>query len=618
MLNVSLHTAIKFTLKLFRKTRIALEYASKYENSDSVSVFWVLATTVGHIEKAYQEIAKKARLAEAEDCKVDQFQLVKKWLESEDSGNWVMVIDNADDESLFFGEDEDRGQRPCNSSSKLARCFPQRPNGSILLTTRNRMLGVKFATARGVITVSEMSVSESKNLLLENLEEGSHNDHDLTDLVEVLENLPLDLVQAAAFIGEMSQSIGDYLQMYRGSGSTKIKLLSQNFEDGERDADIKNPVAVTWAISFEQIKKNNPRAAELLSLMSVLDRQAIPKALLSSDLEEVELEIALGTLKAFSFITAEQNRQAFNLHRLVHLATRNWLDMNEELESWTKKALVLLSERFPKAKYENREIWMAYLPHANTVLNSDQLPASGNIAQATLLINVSWALQQKGDYDPAEMMAQKSLDLRKKALGEKDLQTLHSLSNLALVFWRQDKNDKAEEIHRQALRGLEETLGQQHRYTLRIVNNLGLVLGSQGEYEEAESLHRRALSGYEKILAKDHPDTLTSVNNLARMLQKQERFEEAVILFQRALSGREKLFGNEHPGAFSSLADLAHLFHDRCQYQNALPLYQKACAGLEKTLGSDHPLTQRCANNYSSMLEKMRRDSKTSIVEADL
>ena len=86
-----------------------------------------------------------------------------------------------------------------------------------------------------------MTVSESKSLLVEKLDE-----NDLVELVEVLENFPLALTQAAAFIGENYQTVGEYLQMYRRSDSSKTKLLGHNFEDNERDPDIKNPVAVTW------------------------------------------------------------------------------------------------------------------------------------------------------------------------------------------------------------------------------------------------------------------------------------------------------------------------------------------------------------------------------------
>ena len=600
---------------LFRKTRIALEYASKHKKSDSVSVFWVHASTAERMEKAYREIAKEARLSGAEDPKVNQLQLVKKWLEGEDSGTWVLVIDNADDENLFFGENENRGQTSYRSSDKLAQYFPQRLNGSILLTTRNRMLGVKFATVRGVVTIPEMSVLESKSLLLENLEEGDYDDHELTELVEVLENLPLALVQAAAFIGEKSQLISEYLQTYRGSDWSKIRLLSQNFEDSERDPDIKNPVAVTWMISFEQIKNNDPRAAELLSLMSVLDRQAIPKSLLLSDIEELDLDIALGTLKAFSLITVEQNRfggesevkctgrrPEFNLHRLVYLATRNWLKMNKELDTWTGKALVLLSDFFPSPEFENQDIWMAYLPHANTILNSDHSPASGSIAQASLLYYVAWAHERKGDYALAEMMAWKSLHLREKLLGKMHTQTLHSLNHLGVMLWRQGKIEEAEQISRQALDGFEEMLGKEHLSTLSCVNDLGLVLGYQGKYIEAEKLHYRALSGNEKVRGKEHSQTLKSVNNLGLVLRLQGKYEEAEKLHRGAMSSREKVLGKEHPETLNSVDNLGLVLDDQGKYEEAEKAHRRALSANEKILGKEHPSTLNNVENLGFVL----------------
>lgn len=55
---------------------------------------------------------------------------------------------------------------------------------------------------------------------------------------------------------------------------------------------------------------------------------------------------------------------------------------------------------------------MAYLPHVPTVLSSDLSPASEKIAQSLF----DGPLEQKEDYNPAKMMARKSLDLREGAL----------------------------------------------------------------------------------------------------------------------------------------------------------------------------------------------------------
>ena len=583
-----------------RKTRIALEYAFRQKESNTVSVFWVNASTAEQMERSYKEIAKEARLVESEDPSLDQLQQVKLWLESKESGNWLMVIDNADDENLFYGEDENRGQKSFRIFQKLAQYFPQRPNGSILLTTRNKMLGFKFTSVHGVITIPKMSVSESKGLLVENLE-GEHDDQDLTDMVEILENLPLALVQAAAFIKENSQSISDYLQMYRESDSTRIKLLSQDFEDDESRPDSNNPVAGTLAISFEQLRRNNHQAADILSLMSVLDRHAIPKSLLSLDCGDVELEKSLGTLKAFSLITPESS-QAFNLHHLVYLAMRNWLSLNKELDSWTGKALVFLLKLFPFPESENQEIWMAYLPHAHTVLNSDYLPPSQKVAQATLLFEVSMALQQKGDYDGAEIMAQKSLDLRERVPGETHIDTLHSLSNLGLIFWRQGKNLEAEKIYRQVLDSSEKMLGNEHSHTLNVVNNLASVLNRQGKFQKAEKLHRRALSGTENTLGKEHPDTLISVSNLASVLSHQGKYEEAEKLYRRALSGNENTLGKEHPVTLMSVDSLGSVLANQGKYEEAEGLHRRTLSDREKILGKEHPYTLTSVNNLGSVL----------------
>ena len=473
-----------------------------------------------------------------------------------------------------------------------------------LLTTRNKKLGVKFTAAGGVITIPKMNVSESKRLLVGKLEEDDHDDNALIELVETLENLPLALVQAAAFIRENSQSIGEYLQTYRGSDSSKTKLLSQDFADIERHPDSKNPVAVTWAISFEQIRKNDHRAAELLSLMSVLDRQAIPKSLLTPEMEEVELERALGTLKAFSLITPEHSRQAFNLHRLVYLATRNWMNRNGELDSWTRKALVLLSDRFPFAKFENQEIWMPYLPHARIVLNSNHLPASENIAQATLLYKVSNALQQKGDYDSAETMAQKSFDLRKEVLGKNHVDTLRSLSSIRSVLWRQGKNEKADKVFRQALNDFEEILGKEDLDTLACLSRLALVLTDQGKYEEAEDLHRQALSDYEKTLGIENHHTLVSVSHLARVLHYQGKYEAAKKLDRRALSAQEKILGKKHPHTLVSVNNLAVVLHKQGNNEAAEKLYRRALSAQEKILGKKHSHTLVSVNNLAAVLHK--------------
>ena len=58
------------------------------------------------------------------------------------------------------------------------------------------------------------------------------------------------------------------------------------------------------------MREQKPQAAELLSLMAVLDRQSIPKALLRGcNKGQIEIIIALGTLQAFSLISSDKKEK---------------------------------------------------------------------------------------------------------------------------------------------------------------------------------------------------------------------------------------------------------------------------------------------------------------------
>jgi len=164
------------------------------------------------------------------------------------------------------------------------------------VTTRNTQAGIKLTRNRDLIEVSELSQTESVELIRKRIEGDSTDDSDLAVLTNQLGNLP---VQAAAFIQENTLSIKAYLNILQSSDEARVNLLSQAFEEMGRDSNLPNAVTTTWMISFKQIKEQQPRVAELLSLMSFFNRQDIPKLLLSQEENDIfGLEKALGVLKA--------------------------------------------------------------------------------------------------------------------------------------------------------------------------------------------------------------------------------------------------------------------------------------------------------------------------------
>ena len=81
--------------------------------------------------------------------------------------------------------------------------------------------------------------------------------------------LPLAIVQAAAYINENGIALADYLSLLKEKEEDIIDLLSEDFEDNGRYHNVKNPVATTWLISFEQIRRRDPLAASTSHLWPV-------------------------------------------------------------------------------------------------------------------------------------------------------------------------------------------------------------------------------------------------------------------------------------------------------------------------------------------------------------
>lgn len=77
-----------------------------------------------------------------------------------------------------------------------------------------------------------------------------------------------------------------------------LDLLTEDFEDLEREEEGRNAVFWTWVISFDQIRRENEQAAALLSFISFFDSQDIPESLLRKQILGLkDFWNALGLLK---------------------------------------------------------------------------------------------------------------------------------------------------------------------------------------------------------------------------------------------------------------------------------------------------------------------------------
>ena len=249
------------------------------------------------------------------------------------------------------------------------------------------------------------------------------NDHQTTtQLLHQLSCLPLAITQAASYINETAISVATYLSLLQSQENVMVELLSQDFEDEWRYAGINNSVAVTWLISFHQIQRLNPLAADYLLFMSCIDPRDIPLSLLPPDFT-VKQQNALGLLKAYSFITGQVDDQTVSLHRLVHVATRNWLRNGGMLEQWMVNTGKRLRDIFPSNEHENRILWREYLPHALFILQSNEFQ-NNKQDREHLVQRVAQCLYSDGRYDQAGALFKEVLENKSKRLQNDDEEML--------------------------------------------------------------------------------------------------------------------------------------------------------------------------------------------------
>ena len=559
--------------------------------------------------QGYRDISRQLRLPGHEDAQVDTCKLVSDWLDGDDhDAQWLLILDNADDADLFLpraGGVASSAELDTYTRS-LMDCLPRRLHAtrSMMVTTRNRDIGENLGEGEACIEVGPFSVEEAQALLRSKARrpiDGS-DDGATQTLVEVLGRIPLAINQAVAYMNRNSMDVRKYLTALKKDQQNLIDHLSAELYDHRRERGYPNSVFRTWRLSFEQIRRQERRAAEGLSLMAMLDGQQIPQDLIQKqDEREVEFHMALGTLEGYSLIIRVE-QDAWAMHPLVQLSVRDWLAEAEEDGRVAEQAVQLLAERFPNGEYKNKKACESLLPHARAVLQYNLSSGSGLKNKASLLHNLGWFEWREGWYTWAEESVRAEFEILQGVVKENDILIGHSLGLLGTVLSSQGKYEQAEEMHRRKLALCETVIGKEHPSTLTSMNNLAVVLSDQGKYEQAEEMHRRELALCETVLGKEHPDTLMGMNNLALALSYQGKYEQAEEMCRQTLELKETVLGKEHPDTLTSMNNLAGVLSNQGKYEQAEEMYRQALELRETVLGKEHPDTLTSMNGLAGVL----------------
>ncbi|CEJ93571.1 hypothetical protein VHEMI09149 [[Torrubiella] hemipterigena] len=582
------HNMAIFGLGGVGKTQIALEFAFRTkEQHQDFSVFWVPATDRLAFEQAYKDIGVAINIPGIDADGADVKQLVKDALSDKRSRPWLMIVDNADDINMFFSQTTDTEI----ITPALIDYIPSHPNGSTLFTTRNRKVAVKQAD-RNIIMLQIMEPDDANELLEKSvLRQEILLDKDSTaELLRLLGYLPLAIIQAVAYINENDTSISEYTGLYNESEVEVMEVLSEDFGVHGRYKKAENSIATTWLISLSQLARSNPVAIELLSFMACLSNHNIAEGLFPLLASKKQVLEAIGALKAYSFIKKRDEEASFDIHPLVHLASRNWLRSEQKLHFWTKRVLERLVELLPDGGHEERKVWSTYLPHAKYLVSS-VVEEQGDINVVILSEKLAKCLYSNGAYNEAYQAYEQALGLRREASGLENRDTLRNMFGMAEALNHQGKHKQAENQHREILELRKKVLGPKDPEVGRSMNYLAQALYDGGNYYEAEIVHRGALDLQTEVLHSEHPNVLTTIGYIAQTLGKQGKYTEAETMHKSLLQTRLRVQGEEYPGTLATMSCLGVAERDLGHYVNAEETHRRVLAIRIRVLGHRHPHT---------------------------
>lgn len=312
------------------KTQIALQYA--YRNADKYPglIWWVNAAREETILDSYLNLVDKLGILLTTEEKKDKNSWVKRVLRKlEESAKYLLIFDNAEDQEL------------------IKPYLPQ-SGGHILITSRhaNWDLNKTHVFEVGLFKRSESIALIKKMTTL--------NDQEADSIAALVQDLPLAVAQAAAYIQQTKITPEQYIQRFNEK-SQKLFGYQQPTDEFSRTVNI------AWEISMEKINEREkersetlktpyPIAIPLMDLCAYFDSRDIPLSILLSwakqnyqESVQANLYSTLELLQDFSMI--QWDEKGISIHPLVQLVA-NTKQTSEKREELLQKGLEVLNNSY--------------------------------------------------------------------------------------------------------------------------------------------------------------------------------------------------------------------------------------------------------------------------------
>ncbi|MGM1065305.1 FxSxx-COOH system tetratricopeptide repeat protein [Saccharothrix sp. Mg75] len=537
------------------------------------------------------------------------------WIEAEDStlvpgqvvllGNAMgMVLPSSTEEAVGTVLSELRRRRDWllvfDNAETVAAVRPYLPSGRghVLVTTRR----AGFEAIASVLDLDTFEREDSTALLRGRLPEISPERAD--ELAALLEDLPLALEQAAAYLRQTAVPLPEYLSWLRAS----LDVVATRGRDVHRGPE-HDKLATLWEPPLRRIAEEHLAAAQLLEICAYLGSDAIPLDLFTGNAvsgnavslpSPLDVAVkdphggfadAVGVLVDYSLLRRVNGDLL--IHRMVRLAVRvrtaTALSPSGALRPLDSAGNLLVADlrTRPPRLAGAWPRWRQLLSHVLVYGEFDADPTT----RGWLLRRAGAYLLETGQLNDARLILERALRISEAAYGPRGPEVAVHLSDLAVVLTESGRPGEARQLLQRALTITENACGPHHPAVAVRMNNLGIALHESGLTAEAFPLIQRALAITEAEYGPEHPVVALRLNNLGVVIRGlfPNRTDEAVTLHRRALGIVEAVRPPGHPDVASAMNHLGAALLDLGRPLEARGLLGKALEIAEAVHGRDHP-----------------------------
>ena len=316
------------------------------------------------------------------------------------------------------------------------------------------------------------------------------------------------------------------------------------------------------------------------------------------------LEDDIHLLQDYSLVTFVASPPSFEMHRLVQLATQDWLKTDGSFERWGSQFMINLDEALPETA--DFIIWSdAYRslsPHAFAAMDIEPHNWETVLRQASILAKAARFLSQTGAYTDSRNMNEQALEIRIKLLGPDHVDTVNLMWCLGVVYVGTQQHESAVSMLTETLNRCRRLWGKDHELILRVMHDLASAYSRIGQLVDAEMMQAKVLGKLTKKYGEEHVATLAVMIELTNTASKRGKQREAEELANRVLEIARKLHTGRHPQVLRALNSQARTRYDAGRYEEARSLANELFLLSSEVLGDDHPETLASGNHVAYVL----------------